>query len=501
MDSFSSFLSSLDIVATKSKKTSKSDVKIVETFVKPKSKFCGPKLLTQEVPRDHNYNKKLDMVEMFNSFPCVDNNATEKLDADSSGEDSPQDLETYDNFPSESSLHQASREKSQAMLSREKVEQHQDRFGSDRKRNLVNDDAFPEKKKLNVGGIFSLEPKPNLKKANTVEDIAKGLDHKMDNEKYPQEECIINPSLNADARTSLLQKEVSSVKLVNGRSIDFRCTVCKELPRQLNRSELYRHYANYHFQSNLNDLFGHLKVCPYCDLDLRNVSAYSHFGQKHSFVENFLPTEAWIPLTPSGAKISKTFLKTGSRTSNSSLNKSDRILLKKLGQVKNNEDLPFEALWVWPEIPGGCNPDGKVRGSDGGFTNFQQSTILANVVGFDIEIKKDKSYTDECCEQEDFVEHSGEPSLSPSAHEQVFQCRICKMKFVQKQLAVLHVQSVHVMKGSGDVFHDYDVLLRTGYLAQETSSSTVCAASVELVNLCQDTAVEDEAQSMELIEE
>jgi hypothetical protein len=102
--------------------------------------------------------------------------------------------------------------------------------------------------------------------------------------------------------------------------------------------------------------------------------------------------------------------------------------------VKNNEDLLFEALWVWPEIPGGFNPKGNERESDRGFTNFEQSTILANVEGFYIENKKDESYTDECCEQEDFVEHSGEPTHSLSAPEQVFQCRICKLKLTSSSL-------------------------------------------------------------------
>ena len=77
------------------------------------------------------------------------------------------------------------------------------------------------------------------------------------------------------------------------------------------------------------------------------------------------------------------------------------------------------------------------------------------------------------------------------------------MKIDQKQLAVQDVLSVHVMKGSGNVFHDFDVL------AQQTSSSTNCqdvlAAPVDVVDLCQDTAVEENnflpARSSELTEE
>ena len=68
------------------------------------------------------------------------------------------------------------------------------------------------------------------------------------------------------------------------------------------------------------------------------------------------------------------------------------------------------------------------------------------------------------------------------------------------------------MKGSANVLNDYDVLLRTGYLAHETSTYTnkdgPAAPPVEEV-LSPDTAVEntdllrgvDEAQSMELTDE
>ena len=31
----------------------------------------------------------------------------------------------------------------------------------------------------------------------------------------------------------------TSVRVIKGKSVDFRCTICKQLPRKLNRSELY----------------------------------------------------------------------------------------------------------------------------------------------------------------------------------------------------------------------------------------------------------------------
>ena len=66
----------------------------------------------------------------------------------------------------------------------------------------------------------------------------------------------------------------------------------------LYRSELYRHYAVKHFCKEILDLVKNEVTCPICCIDITNVkskSRASHFGQRHDWVEKFLPEEAIIP--------------------------------------------------------------------------------------------------------------------------------------------------------------------------------------------------------------
>ena len=83
------------------------------------------------------------------------------------------------------------------------------------------------------------------------------------------DECPIKPSFDIDAGTRLPKDDVSSVKMVNGIPIDFRCIVCKKLPIKLSRSELYKHYSR-HFYIELMKEFGHLEICPFCKIELKN---------------------------------------------------------------------------------------------------------------------------------------------------------------------------------------------------------------------------------------
>jgi len=161
--------------------------------------------------------------------------------------------------------------------------------------------------------------------------------------------------------------EKSSVRLMkNGKQMDFRCTICQELPRKLNKSELYRHYSVQHFSKELSEQFGGYKVCPYCKLEFKGGSNASHFGQKHCLVEMFLPTEAWIPEQWNrtyGNKKYKNFVK-----------------------MSAAPQLFFE----WPEIPAGFDPDGGIRicGTKKGSSSGKvQNTII--VEGFKIEFEKD----------------------------------------------------------------------------------------------------------------
>ena len=254
----------------------------------------------------------------------------------------------------------------------------------------------------------------------------------------------------------MAKREVSSVRLNKGNSIDFRCTICKKFPRKLNRSELYRHYAIEHFGIKLREEFGHLKICPFCHLDLNNVSISSHFGQKHGFVEKFLPAEAWIP---------GSWLKSCQK----------KILSNPIKVCKKQVDLPStEESWVWPEVPDGFDSEGHVRECEGAFASATQSHVLVSGYDADIEV-----VTDECSVHRELSKSSVGLMTLHSALEQVTECKICKNTFDKKQLAVTHIHSKHFMKGSGDVFHDFDVLLRTGYLA------------IKCESLCQNMSVEE----------
>ena len=191
----------------------------------------------------------------------------------------------------------------------------------------LNDAAFPVKKKLNVESFFSHEHEKLTGQVKKVKDVQDKV--------ISPDEILIKPSFNLDAETILPKGDVSSVKIVNGIPIDFRCTVCKKLPIKLSRSELYKHYSR-HFYIELMKEFGHLEICPFCKLELKNfksTSIPSHFGQKHSFVENFLPSEAWIPLTSLGANIAKG---KSMGTSHRTLNRRDGKILKKVEQVVNH---------------------------------------------------------------------------------------------------------------------------------------------------------------------
>jgi len=228
----------------------------------------------------------------------------------------------------------------------------------------------------------------------------------------------------------------SSVRLMkSGKELDFRCTICKELPRKLNKSELYRHYAVQHFRKELSEQFGGYKVCPYCKLEFKGGSTASHFGQKHCLVERFLPTEAWIPEEW-----------------------NNRSSGKKL--VKVSAAPPPQLFFEWPENPVGFDPNGGVCGtkqrSPGGLVN---STI---VEGFQIEFEKDIEIQEEtvvkgCCINAD----------------EVLECQVCQKVLEEEQSAVIHIQLHHAMNVSGDVDRDISVLLRTGYIALKKRKASV----------------------------
>ena len=79
----------------------------------------------------------------------------------------------------------------------------------------------------------------------------------------------------------------------------FMCYICKIFPRDdsRNKSELYRHYSIKHFSKQLKKYLPEkgkapCSLCP--DGKLINSQAYSHVGQTHGKVEEFLPEEHHI---------------------------------------------------------------------------------------------------------------------------------------------------------------------------------------------------------------
>ena len=93
---------------------------------------------------------------------------------------------------------------------------------------------------------------------------------------------------------------VCPFRLINGVLWDFRCYICKKLPRagMANRSELYRHYSLYHFSKQLVRDFGHLRQCPVptCGKACPNaIKIGDHMGQVHDMVEKYLPAENRLP--------------------------------------------------------------------------------------------------------------------------------------------------------------------------------------------------------------
>ena len=98
----------------------------------------------------------------------------------------------------------------------------------------------------------------------------------------------------------------------------FMCYICKIFPRDdsRNKSELYRHYAIRHYPKELKKYLpakgkAPCSLCP--DGKLINSQAYSHIGQTHGKVEEFLPEEYHIK---GGAKRRSSWLPSSSFSAN-----------------------------------------------------------------------------------------------------------------------------------------------------------------------------------------
>jgi len=274
---------------------------------------------------------------------------------------------------------------------------------------------------------------PRNSKSYMIANVSPGLEAEAQGiVRKSEAHIVLKESLNGKMKM-LQENEVCSVRVIDGKSLDFRCTICKQLPRMLNRSELYRHYATQHFNRELSDEFGHLKVCPYCDIELKG-SVASHFGQKHLFVESYLPSKAWIT---KGWSITR------------------QMTRKK---IKVDESLRNEKS-VWPKVPTGFDIDGP------GNTRRcpdALSMVVTIVDGFEIEIEKE-IVADQVQAGKRFTVDENE----------VIECRICKRVFEEGQATVMHFQVRHGISVSGDITSDITAFLTTGYITIKGRSSVL----------------------------
>jgi len=262
-----------------------------------------------------------------------------------------------------------------------------------------------------------------------------------------------------EAETESLPDEKSSTVVVGGVSYEFRCTICNIIPKKQNRSELYRHYSTEHFNVQIRNEFGHLKLCPLCNLDVRKHNQFSinHFGQKHDMVEKFLPPEARIPRNIKGPKLSQT------RTKYKTTRAKNRKKLLDAGVVAEAEDLKVI----------------KIDGFDNEFTkDIDEGDVNVSLV------------------EEKVTDHS------PKASDQVLLvlCKVCKQKFFSVEATVLHIQ--YHMKGPDDLNSHFQDLLRSGHVimtSKQASSSQDDLIPVEKV--CASPAASKTVASSDLIKE
>ena len=141
--------------------------------------------------------------------------------------------------------------------------------------------------------------------APSLEDVVKKTDISF---KVNEVETSVDQGgiVNAAGKPDLVQEkrrtdfdevmnEVCPTRMFRGQEYDFRCIYCKVLPRKgvASRSELYRHYASYHFRQELKREFGNVTVCPVCGIEMK--SCWRHIAEVHDEVEKYLPERAKIP--------------------------------------------------------------------------------------------------------------------------------------------------------------------------------------------------------------
>ena len=205
-------------------------------------------------------------------------------------------------------------------------------------------------------------------------------------------------------------------KVINGVLYDFRCYFCKKLPRvgSANRSELYRHYAVYHYPTEIKAEFGHLSKCPHCSIDIKG-SYVSHMGQKHNEVDKYLPEAARIPLSVQG------------RGGGGVRHRRGAVIVRKR-----------QINWIWPEVPDGFDPNGEERVITLEEEPEEDEEKLI-IDGFEIENNYD-------VDEEPLLVSRDEPVSIPDYSGKGAICMACKSSFSDVIDAVFHIHDIHNIK-------------------------------------------------------
>lgn len=247
---------------------------------------------------------------------------------------------------------------------------------------------------------------------------------------------------------------VCPLRMVNGQVYDFRCYICKVLPRvgSANRSELYRHYTLQHYSGELAQEFGtNLKSCPQCQGELGGKKSggsgkyISHLGQVHNEVEKYLPHNRRIPISVQakgggGRRIRRKQAESKGRVSSNNNNKH----------------------W-FPEVPEGYNPKGGVREifPTDALSHWSQTVVID---GFTISNEMDEDVEPLMVSRGDVDE-----ILMPSYEDSLGgRCLVCKndKKYSLISRLVEHVHRRHgILGGSQYLMLDADRLLKGGYIS------------------------------------
>eukprot|EP00092_Neocalanus_flemingeri_P035388 GFUD01038501.1.p1 GENE.GFUD01038501.1~~GFUD01038501.1.p1 ORF type:complete len:447 (+),score=104.93 GFUD01038501.1:198-1538(+) len=260
---------------------------------------------------------------------------------------------------------------------------------------------------------------------------------------------VKNVEINGDENENDSDSEsekISSFGVINGVSYDFRCRICQIIPRGPNRSELYRHYSNEHFSSQLKNKFGHLKVCPFCNIDLKSTLA-SHFGQKHDMVEEFLPEEARIPRSETNGTAEKKILETEEEVPGTL--KVTKIHGSEIEFIKETEE----------DINGNLTEDkmSKNRNQNSSCCSEKvQSIDISLLKSTEREVDRDKSVFFLDFETNQFVslicqicggKSPNKTSLKFHVRirhpETLFPCDLCQKKFILKAHLQSHIRMAH----------------------------------------------------------